>query len=562
MSVIVEAVVTSPAGAVRDQPIRAISSANFTDEPNRITRWSLDMPRSDARALQVSELDTIVVEEVLGGQRVEFVSGVVNEIAHVGDLVRLSGESLLSELRYRLLDGLRIGQTTISWADFIQEHNSPTGTSRTLTDLIYDSPGYANFKFKRTDIETFTALFFGMSHPFYGVDMVISAGNSVASEMQVQYWDGVKWNDVVNLTGLPSVPFGVGTTNVRWDYPSGWVAGLHKGVVRYYIRMFPRDEEELDLIRIENVELIVDSPTTNDVAPVLAYAPGWSLSGSYELGTAEGTRHEFQQESVFAALVEVAERSGELFRQGNGREIEWLGTGGVATGIVATNRGQATAVANDNAQACVIARLSGYSTTADDVVTRLYAYGAGTGDGRVTMAKADTSVDLQGFTLDREENCLINTALEASIGRREAVFVSRGVTAPRQSELDGAAGANELLKKTVAELKRRGTFRASLELELVGLPRRLRASDKITVDYQDSQALLTIFGDFIITRVVNRIASSGERTASVSLTADGKRSATAAETMAMKIRELELTSQYPQTISGRRVSGLTARTQE
>jgi hypothetical protein len=551
-----EAVISSPAGDVRGQGVRAVLSVTFGDETNRITSWSADVSRGDATVRDIEPLDTIVISEVLGGQRVEFLSGVINTVNYVGDRARLRGAVLLDELRFTLLHGLRIGETGMSDGVFLEETNFG-GSWRDIGTLIYDSPGYVNIVLKRTDIESATALYIGMPHPFYGVDISVTIGNSVTSDMQVQYWDGTEWENVTGLTGFAAVPLPVGTTEVRYDFPGDWVARVHRDQVLYYLRIYPQDIETLDLMRWDDIQILIDQPTTDDVTDLLAAVSGWSVDGAYNSGTTDGTRHEFQQESAFAGLMAIAERSGELFRQGAGRTIQWLGSAGVETGIVATSAGQATAVANDNPYACVITRLNSYERDATDAVSRIYPYGAGTGDARVTLADSTLALPY-GVSIDRDDNYIVNTVRETSIGRREATMIARNVTAPRQAELGGEQAANELLRQALAELEARGV-RETLVLELGGLPQRLRAGDIITIDYRDNfeGSPLTLVGDYTIAKITNRISANGERTATATLTSDGKRTKTDAELLAAKIRDIETASQHPQYISGRRVAGLT-----
>jgi len=125
------------------------------------------------------------------------------------------------------------------------------------------------------------------------------------------------------------------------------------------------------------------SGTTSAPADIIALAQaGWTLDTvtGYN-STSADVYAAFAGESVLEAFVKVSEKIGEHFRLGTGRKLVWLRTDQTSSGIKAI---QGMSPESTNANACIITDLS-IIEQSYDLVTRVYPYGAGNGDARVTL---------------------------------------------------------------------------------------------------------------------------------------------------------------------------------
>jgi hypothetical protein len=57
------------------------------------------------------------------------------------------------------------------------------------------------------------------------------------------------------------------------------------------------------------------APATNDIEQIIGGAPGWTVVFQTGNGTAQGSAHKPQGESVFDLLSTISQRTGEFFRQ-------------------------------------------------------------------------------------------------------------------------------------------------------------------------------------------------------------------------------------------------------
>lgn len=136
-------------------------------------------------------------------------------------------------------------------------------------------------------------------------------------------------------------------------------------------------------------------PATDDVTQIMAPATGWELAfdGAWT-GTADGTTHQPEGESVWDLLVATAERSGEFFRAAAlaaghtpRKKLEWHrnhDSSGMTLALYATNFEVSTAT--ENANLAVIHQIE--REREHNVITRVYPLGA---DGRISLSYATTT---------------------------------------------------------------------------------------------------------------------------------------------------------------------------
>ncbi|NLF16031.1 MAG: hypothetical protein GX595_02085, partial [Lentisphaerae bacterium] len=166
-------------------------------------------------------------------------------------------------------------------------------------------------------------------------------------------------------------------------------------------------------------------PALNDIAQIMSHVPGWSLHPTSFTGTASGTRHTFKNATGLQALAAAAEQSGEMWRLFSlstiSREIMWTRVPSGADSYNFTLYFRQPLSFNEATDALILRMDRGYDGA--EMVSRIYVYGAGTGDERLTLAAATWSPPA-GFSLNDSASLLINEALEAT-GQycvREVVF--------------------------------------------------------------------------------------------------------------------------------------------
>ena len=130
----------------------------------------------------------------------------------------------------------------------------------------------------------------------------------------------------------------------------------------------------------------------------------------------------FAGELVLDALGKLAAHTGQHFRMGTGgRKVNWLRAALTASGLRAVQGGEGVAL-EDNHAVCLIEdieeRADGY-----ELLTRVYPFGAGNGDNRLTLAET-TRTAPTGYTLNAVTNELVNTAAETALGVRIERYLS------------------------------------------------------------------------------------------------------------------------------------------
>lgn len=162
------------------------------------------------------------------------------------------------------------------------------------------------------------------------------------------------------------------------------------------------------------------TPATNGPAAISAYFPaGWSLDtvNGYNT-TAKAVWHQFEGESVLAALIKLVELSGEHFHMRTGKKIVWTQNDRPSSGLLAVATGDGVALM-DNPGVCVIYDLK-REKDATEMVSRVIPYGAGEGGAKVTLSGTSWTAP-SGYTLDAANNYIKRDATETGYARIERV---------------------------------------------------------------------------------------------------------------------------------------------
>ncbi|MFW6069648.1 MAG: hypothetical protein ACOC9X_01270, partial [bacterium] len=154
-------------------------------------------------------------------------------------------------------------------------------------------------------------------------------------------------------------------------------------------------------------------PATDDITQIMTHQPGWSLSGTSNAGTQDGTWHSFREATVLQALQAAAEQSGEMWRLDSlatvKREIFWAPIPESSGSWDFTLYNDAEAFDDEASEGLIRSFDRGYDQS--EVITRIYLYGSGTGDDRLT-ARAATWMAPIGFLFYPSASLLVNETLE------------------------------------------------------------------------------------------------------------------------------------------------------
>lgn len=250
------------------------------------------------------------------------------------------------------------------------------------------------------------------------------------------------------------------------------------------------------------------------LASIMALAPaGWSIDTTTYTGSGATVYLEFAGESVLAALIKVAEHTGEHFRLGSGRQVVWLYQQQPASGIRAEKDADPVA-AEGNAGICLITSLQRTSNS-HDVCTRVYPYGSGNADARITLAGTTRSAPA-GYALDTTNNYLAHTANDTAgrIDRHESFKDVAKVGADA-----GAAGAADaLFDAAYAYLRRHLEPQASYRLSVTKLDQVLEPGSTIRVVWRgvvDGTTWIAIDDDLVVLEATTAIDDTGVRTVSL-----------------------------------------------
>jgi hypothetical protein len=468
-------------------PLENVSRWKWTRKLDAAGSISFTLPVTDSR-LQMYAISPLfkVGRRVrmwgeMGGQRASLGEGTIRRVT-VDDAtytLTAEGPDLLGELATRIIPDLDISTESAQAPGNVAQVWAGGG----YTELVYaydGDPGtYNNVTLSGAD--PFTALYVRGDWPFRRLDWLFSQFNSSGSAVNVQYFNGVGWQNVPGLvdTTIPSgQSYSFGQSGyIQWDYPEDWLPVKQNGNHGYWIRVWP--PVAYDQVRVNEVTLTGKAPTTNALAQIMVYAPaGWSLDTDWFSTTQRPVILRLKGETVLAALVKIHELTGEHFRLADsGRKVAWLrslGTAELQSGLLAV-RALGTPAEEANGDICLIARLTerldGY-----EIYNRIYPYG---GNGTITLAETTGSA-MFGYTLNAAANYL-----ERDLAPGEERIEKRVDFAEIRVEADTQAArvqaANELLAVAQRTLLRHDTDQRHYDLSLAKVAKPLRPGEDLRV---------------------------------------------------------------------------------
>lgn len=249
----------------------------------------------------------------------------------------------------------------------------------------------------------------------------------------------------------------------------------------------------------------------------------------------------FRDETVLNALLQVAKTTGEYFRPGTGRKVEWIGPASdfTAAGVRAVY-GVASTSMEGRSDVALIASIERMVDTAG-LVNRIIVYGAGEGDTRLTLRAATEWPDGTGLTLspesrtidgrqyylvrtstssavDETNNCLQDQTSVAAYGVHEAVVQFRNIAPVSNTDADVTNATNQLVRAAIEWLKLYSEPLESYRLRLAQAPVILRPGQTLSVSarrYVDGNEAFDIDDTLNILESTVEIDVAGLRTSDV-----------------------------------------------
>lgn len=340
-------------------------------------------------------------------------------------VVTVSGQDLAQELTLKSVGNLSLTEagwsTSVGVSQLRIDPQLGTGSQVTDRPLAYDrdEATYDNVQ-NEYDGDTnggYVWQYVGGAVPFNQIQFVCSAavgstrgpwGNGHWGGDGAQFFNGTYWQGIVptsdtTMVGGESfrqsgiITFALGYSAMRQT--------TEQGVSAYYIRgRFNQGTSNVSSVRWNEVKTWGRVPTDTALSLITATLPaGWSFDTTAGLSATVNTQVYLMLhgENCFEALSKLAEATGEHFYCTSERKIVWLGATIPSSGIRAINPPNPDRAALDQ-NLCLIKSIS-YRAESADMLTRVYPYGAGTGEGQLTLEQS-VKTPPSGYTVNKALN--------------------------------------------------------------------------------------------------------------------------------------------------------------
>ena len=411
--------------------------------------------------------------------------------------VSLRGDDLLRELAWATVGVIAIEEQSTTCEPLAVYRHDP-GADEDI-DLDNLRLGVAHTQY----------IYIGYTDPFSAVHLQISGiGNINTGVMEAQvlrqpgqepFWDSVTITDGTASGGIPLV----NTGTVSWDIPDFWEPMRHNGVFGYWARLRVTNSTS-GIDWGSGHEVTGPGPTTGGLATIMGYATGWALDavGGYTT-TGTAVRWRFAGESVLAALIKIAELTGENFRLGENRQVVWLRSDTPTTGIRAVTYSGDIDM-SDNSDVVLIVNFSEERSSYDSLLGRLYTKGV------IEMFLAQTSkTPPSGYSQGSDAR--------GEYLQHDATWAAYNQAAWYDSK---ARTPDELFDDAFRELERRKDVYEAYNITVTKLDTTLRPGDLLKVVYQKTQDGIMIYDiddTFVILEMRENIDAEGNRTAAMRL---------------------------------------------
>lgn len=277
---------------------------------------------------------------------------------------------------------------------------------------------------------------------------------------------------------------------------------------------------------------------------------GGSTIGSSTAVTDTDVYARFRDDSVLNALIRVAEVTGEHFRIGTGRQVQWLGRDSdfVSSNVRAVLNADGNAITGGGYD--YLAQIASISHIEDvqGLVNRVIIYGSGEGDGRLNIRGATEWPDGTAISgsphfrtiggrnyylvqsssssaVDGVFNCLEDATSTAAYGVHEQALQISNIAPLSNTTADIQNAANQLVRAAWEYILQNAEPRNSYSLRLVGCNTVLRPGTTIPVHAQrwvDGQRPIDINETLNILGATIELDADGLRTSDL-MVSDGVR---------------------------------------
>ena len=249
------------------------------------------------------------------------------------------------------------------------------------------------------------------------------------------------------------------------------------------------------------------------LADIMAFAPaGWSIDVVNGYATTTNLVYaNFAGESVLAALVKLAEHTGEHFRF-DGRKLVWLRKAFTSSGVRAVQVVDPVAI-ESQANLAIITDLNEVEDSFD-LLSRIYPFGSGTGEARLTLGPTTKSAPA-GYTLDAANNYLKHDSAESTYGRIDRYLSFKDIRPISNTSPDLVSAANALFDAAYEYLSRYATPAKFYSLSVAKLDTEVLPGQTIHVVYRrvvDGFTAIDIDADLYVLETTTRVDTAGVRT--------------------------------------------------
>jgi len=412
--------------------------------------------------------------------------------------VSLRGDDWLRELAWKTVGFVAVEETLTDCVPLaVYRHDPDADENLVLED---DRLGITSSQF----------IYAAYTDPFSALHLVIAGdGNSQNNTLTVQILrktgEVAAWESITATDGTADGTKALAQSGtVSWTIPTFWERMRHNEIDGYWVRLSV-DNSTSGIDWGSGHEITGPGPTTGGLATLLAYATGWSLDTTNGYGTTgAAVRWKFAGESVLAALIKLADLTGESFRLGDGRSVLWLRSDTPNSGIRAVSYSGDPEMIN-NSDVALITNFIEERSSYDSLIGRLYVTGAD-----VALLAQTTKTAPTGYTVDSDaRGQYIQHDSTWNTYGQSAFYTSRART------------PDELYDDVYQELERRRTIYEAYNVTVTKLDvATVRPGQLLRVVYQKTQdgvMLYDVNADFVILEMRERLDGSGRRTVTMRL---------------------------------------------
>ena len=478
-------------------PIASALNWECATRLNQVGAFAFEMPLADSKRSLLVAKRYVRCYGIVNDTWTELGKpGIIEKIAKSIDgegvptgMIQVEGTDLLGELADILIHELDIIDTDVRTPSDVQYYD---GTAENWPSMAaaWDGNPATSVEIPADDEDWF---YVGSADPFDIITADLGAHlNTHPNAFTLQYSQGSSvWgsgtvvSDGTKIDGASFAQDGA----IRWERQEDWATDtVNASSGKYWLRFHYIEDMSGD-VTINEITITQEIPTATALADWLGYTDvdsetpistlGWSLDTDFYTATQSTVFLKLREVSAFKALTMIAEQTGENFRLGDGREIQWLQDDKTASGIVATNAidGAATAATN-----CWITRFT-QSLDSYEEVGRIYPKGGGRGSTRVDLSECTESA-AAGYTLSIANNYLQKDSVESDYGRPiERAKYWPDLISPNAMGSVDVNVSNALYDLTYQYLKRHCAPQTAYDVEIVKLDSAVPVGTTLQVAY-------------------------------------------------------------------------------